>query len=116
MPLVDLSMVEQRYDAVREVLDGATVKDTAIRYGIDRRTLHRWLLRYATEGLAALADKSSKPDRCPHQMAPEIEARIVELCRSHPGWVRARSSASCDATSKSHPRGPRSIAVSCVTA
>jgi transposase-like protein len=61
VPLVDLSMVEQRYDAVREVLDGATVKDTAIRYGIDRRTLHRWLVRYATDGLAALADKSSKP-------------------------------------------------------
>jgi transposase InsO family protein len=79
-------MVEQRYDAVREVLDGATVKDTAIRYGIDRRTLHRWLVRYASEGLAALADKSSRPDRCPHQMAPEIEARIVELRRSHPGW------------------------------
>jgi transposase InsO family protein len=86
VPLVDLSMVEQRYDAVREVLDGATVKDTATRYGVDRRTLHRWLVRYATAGLAALADKSSKPDRCPHQMAPEIEARIVELRRSHPGW------------------------------
>jgi len=65
VPLVDLSMVEQRYDAVREVLEGATVKDTATRYGIDRRTLHRWLVRYATDGLAALADKSSKPDRCP---------------------------------------------------
>ncbi|HET7482790.1 MAG TPA: IS481 family transposase [Actinomycetota bacterium] len=86
MPLVDLSMVEQRYAAVKEVLDGATVKDTATRYGIDRRTLHRWLVRYATEGLAALADKSSKPDRCPHQMAPEIEVRIVELRRNHPGW------------------------------
>ena len=86
MPLVDLSMVEQRYDAVREVLDGASVKDTATRYGVDRRTLHRWLVRYATEGLAALADKSSRPDRCPHQIAPEVEARIVELRRSHPGW------------------------------
>jgi transposase len=86
MPLVDLSMVEQRYDAVREVLDGASVKDTATRYGVDRRTLHRWLVRYAIEGLGALADRSSKPDRCPHQMAPEIEARIVELRRSQPGW------------------------------
>jgi transposase InsO family protein len=84
--LVELSMVEQRYDAVREVLDGATVTDTATRYGVDRRTLHRWLVRYANEGLAALADKSSRPDRCPHQMAPEVEARIVELRRSHPGW------------------------------
>ncbi|MDQ3659610.1 MAG: IS481 family transposase [Actinomycetota bacterium] len=84
--LVELSMVEQRYDAVREVLDGATVTDTATRYGVDRRTPHRWLLRYANEGLAALAEKSSRPDRCPHQMAPQIEARIVELRRSHPGW------------------------------
>jgi transposase InsO family protein len=83
---MELSMVEPRYDAVREVLDGATVKDTATRYGVDRRTLHRWLVRYATEGLAALADKSPKPDRCPHQMAPEIDARIVEMRRSHPGW------------------------------
>lgn len=86
MPLVDLSMVEQRYDAVKEVLDGATVKDTANRYGIDRRTLHRWLVRYATEGLSALANHSSKPDRCPHQMRPEIEARVVEMRRAHPGW------------------------------
>ena len=68
------------------MLDGATVTDVATRYGVDRRTLHRWLVRYASEGLGALADCSSKPDRCPHQMAPEIEARIVELRRAHPGW------------------------------
>jgi len=84
--LVELSMVEQRYDAVREVLDGALVKDVATRYGIDRRTLHRWLVRYANEGLAALADRSSKPDRCPHQTVADVEARIVEMRRTHPGW------------------------------
>ena len=114
MPVVDLSMVEQRYDAVKEVLDGATVKDTATRYGVDRRTLHRWLVRYATDGLAALADKSSKPDRCPHQMAPEIEARIVELRRGHPGWG-PRTIASCVESSSGHRRAPLSIAVWCAT-
>ena len=31
--LVELSMAEQRYDAVRKVLDGATVTDTATRFG-----------------------------------------------------------------------------------
>jgi transposase-like protein len=85
--LVELSMVEQRYLAVREVLDGgAKITDIATRYRVDRRTLHRWLLRYANQGLSALADRSSKPDRCPHQIAPEIEARIVSLRRAHPGW------------------------------
>lgn len=39
VPVVDPSMVEQRYDAESEVLDGAPVKATATRYGIDRRTL-----------------------------------------------------------------------------
>src|SRR5438093_7826036 len=85
--LQELSMVEQRYLAVREVLDtGANVNDVATRYGVNRRTLHRWLVRYANQGLGALADRSSKPDRCPHQISPEVEARIVSLRRAHPGW------------------------------
>jgi transposase InsO family protein len=84
--LTELSVVEQRYLAVREALDGAKITDVATRYGVDRRTVHRWLVRYATEGLGALADRSSRPDRCPHQTVPEIEARIVALRRAHPGW------------------------------
>jgi hypothetical protein len=35
-------MVEQRYDAVREVLDGATVTDVATGYGVDRLTLETY--------------------------------------------------------------------------
>ena len=84
--LTELSVVEQRYLAVREALDGAKITDVAIRYGVDRRTVHRWLVRYATEGLGALADRSSRPDRCPHQMPPRIEAKIVALRRAHPEW------------------------------
>lgn len=80
-------MVEQRYLAVREVLDsGATMIDVAFRYGVDRRTLHRWLVRYANEGLAGLGDRSCKPHRCPHQINAVIEARLVELRREHLGW------------------------------
>jgi len=86
--LAELPVVEQRYLAVREVLDtGASITDVATRYGVDRRTVHRWLVRYANEGLPALADRSCKPDRCPHQITPEVEALIVSLRRAHPGWV-----------------------------
>jgi transposase-like protein len=85
--LVELSMVEQRYLAVREVLDtGATITEVATRDGVDRRTLHRWLVRYANEGLSALVDRSSKPDRCPHQTNTQVEALIVSLRKAHPGW------------------------------
>ncbi len=85
--LLELSMVEQRYQAVREVLDtGATITDVAGRYGVDRRTLHRWLTRYANEGLGGLVDRSHRPARSPLQMAPEVEARLLALRWLHPGW------------------------------
>jgi transposase-like protein len=44
--LVELGLVEQRYKAVLEVLDGAlSVTDVARRYGVGRQTVHRWLRR-----------------------------------------------------------------------
>jgi transposase InsO family protein len=85
--LVELNVVEQRYQAVLEVLnDGAAVSGVARRHGVARQTVHEWLRRYALDGLGGLADHSSKPLSCPHQMAPELEARIVEMRRAHPGW------------------------------
>ena len=85
--LVELGFVEQRYKAVLEVLEGAaSVTDVARRYGVGRQTVHKWLRRYATSGLAGLVDKSSKPDTCPHQMPPHIEAKVLEMRRLHPQW------------------------------
>ena len=84
--LVELGVVEQRYQAVLEVLNGATVTEVAGRYGVVRQTVHGWLRRYGKEGLAGLVDRSSKPQTCPHQMPAEIEVRITELRRAHPSW------------------------------
>ena len=84
--LVELSVVEQRYQAVLEVLGGMSVTDVAGRYGVARQTVHGWLRRYASDGLAGLVDRSSKPDTCPHQTPAVIEVRIVEMRKTHPGW------------------------------
>jgi transposase InsO family protein len=84
--LVELGVVEQRYQAVLEVLGGATVTDVARRYGVARQTVHGWLRRYADQGLVGLVDRSSKPVSCPHQTPAGIEARIVEMRRAHPSW------------------------------
>ena len=68
--LVVLGVVEQRYRAVLEVLeDGAPVTEVARRYGVARQTVHEWLARYGQGGLAGLADRSSRPSWCPHQMS-----------------------------------------------
>ena len=85
--LVELGLVEQRYKAVLEVIEAAaSVTDVAWRYGISRQTVHKWLVRYGAEGLAGLVDKSSKPDACPHQIPPAVEAKVLEMLRVHPEW------------------------------
>ncbi len=64
-------MVEQRYQAVLEVLnEGASVTDVAGRYGVARQTVHGWLRNYAAGGLAGLAHQTSRLLSCRHQMAP----------------------------------------------
>ena len=85
--LVELGLVEQRYRAVSEVFDGASVTDVARRYGVSRQTVHGWLRRYARNGgLGGLADRSSRPDSCPHQMPAEVEAQVIAMRRAHSAW------------------------------
>jgi transposase InsO family protein len=84
--LIELGIMQQRHEAVLEVLSGLAVVEVARRYEVSRQSLHRWLRRYAASGLAGLADRSRRPASCPHQMAPAIEARIVEMRLAHPRW------------------------------
>lgn len=84
--LVELGLVEQRYQAVCEVFAGVPVTEVAVHFGVTRQSVHRWLRHYAAHGLAGLADRSTAPGSCPHQMDVVVEARIVELRRAHPGW------------------------------
>ena len=66
--LVELSVMEQRYRAVLEVVSGVPVTEVAERYGVSRQAVHGWLGRYEREGLAGLADRSHRPGRQPRQM------------------------------------------------
>ncbi len=85
--LQELRMAEQRYRAVWEVLEGASVTEVARRFGVSRQSVHTWLRRYAAEGgLGGLGDHSSRPHSCPHQMSPTVEVAVLELRRVHPVW------------------------------
>jgi transposase len=84
--VVELRLVEQRHQAVLEVFAGVSVTQVALRYGVTRQTVHRWLRRYGSLGLAGLSDTTSRPASCPHQMPPEIEARIITMRVEHPEW------------------------------
>ena len=85
--LVELSVVEQRYQAVLAVIrDGVPVVEVASRFGVSRQAVHRWLRWYEDQGLAGLADRSHRPPRCSHQMDPAIEVWICEARRRNPDW------------------------------
>jgi transposase InsO family protein len=87
MALVERSVVEQRYEAVQQVLrDGIPVTEVAARLGVSRQSVHTWVNRYRADGLEGLADRSHKPASCPHQTAVGVEAAVCELRRQHPRW------------------------------
>jgi transposase len=73
--LVELSVVEQRYQAVMEFLsDRLTVTEVAERFGVSRQIVHRWIRRYEGSGLNGLADRSHRPESCAHQIGAEVES------------------------------------------
>jgi transposase len=84
--LVGLSVVEQPYHAVMEVLAGIPVTEVAARYRVSRQSVHTWVKRYREGGLAGLADRSHRPRSCPRQVDGQIEVLVCELRRTHPGW------------------------------
>jgi Homeodomain-like domain len=64
--LVELGVVEQRYDAVKEVLEAqVTVSKERGMAGVDR---------------------SKRPRSCPHRTPARSEIRLIELRREHPRW------------------------------
>lgn len=85
--LVELSVVEQRYQAVLAVIrDGVPIVQVARRFDVSRQAVHRWLRWYEDQGLAGLVDRSHRPPRCAHQMDPEVEVWVLEARRRNPDW------------------------------
>jgi transposase len=78
--LVELSVVEQRYHAVMEVLSaGAPVVEVAVRYGVSRKTVHAWVRRYRDEGLPGLSDRSHRPHHHPWQLAADCAVTLKRI-------------------------------------
>ena len=66
---------------VERVLDGRPAAHVAAEMGISRATAYKWLARFRAEGVAGLADRSSRPQTSPRRTDPAIEAVIVALRR-----------------------------------
>ena len=67
--------------AVRQVLSGQTPKAVAQAVGVCPRTVRKWVRRYQREGLAGLADRSSRPHRLNQPTPQEVVERIAAFRR-----------------------------------
>src|SRR5690242_12788602 len=64
---------------IERIAAGRPVAHVAAEMGVSRKTADKWWRRWLAEGVAGLEDWSSRPQRCPHQTAENLERRIVRL-------------------------------------
>ena len=63
-----------------------TITDLCKDFGISRKTGHKYLQRYESEGRSGLADRSRRPKSCPFATVEEVESLILKERRKHPTW------------------------------
>lgn len=62
------------------------VAELCERYGVSRKTAYKWIGRYRTGGLPALADRSRSPVHCPHRTEEALVQALLQCRRDHPTW------------------------------
>ena len=62
-------------------IEGWAVAHAAKAQGVSRQCAHRWLARFDEHGMAALADRSSRPRSCRHRTPEDVEQRVLAARR-----------------------------------
>lgn len=62
--------------------------EAAAEHRLSRQTAAKWVRRFKTEGMAGLADRSSRPHRLRQPTSPEFVARVEAMRRER--WTGAR--------------------------
>src|SRR6185503_6633996 len=85
MPWKETGPVLERIRFIEDYLSGFyTITELAVRYGVSRRILHKWLARHDLGGAAGLVDRSRAPLHIPHRTSDQIAAQIIAFRRRFP--------------------------------
>ena len=72
----------RRLEMVQDITErSASAAEAAARHGVSAVTARKWLGRYLAGGQAALLDKSSRPEKSPRAIEPQLALAVVELRR-----------------------------------
>jgi transposase InsO family protein len=63
-----------------------TVTTLCERFGISRKTGHKWINRFKSSGMPGLAEQSRARHRQSHRTSQAIEAKILALKYQYPSW------------------------------
>lgn len=87
MPWNERKSVDLRKEFVVEAAKGVEpLAELCRRFDISRVTGYKWLERFEQEGEPGLADRSRRPQQCPHAIPEARAERILELRREDPRW------------------------------
>jgi len=67
-----------------------TVTELAEHFRVSRKTAHRWLGRFADEGVSGLNERSRAPHRRPRATPAEVVLAVVRAKKAHPTWGPAK--------------------------
>ena len=74
--------VHSRAEMARRVLEkGQTLKMVALAFGVDAKTVRKWVGRFQAEGRAGLEDRSSRPHRLREPTPPQTAQHVIALRR-----------------------------------
>lgn len=72
---------------ISEYLSGArSIAEIARQRGVSRKTVHKWVGRYAEESVTGLEDRSRAPQTHPNAISSELERAILEWKARYPLW------------------------------
>jgi transposase InsO family protein len=66
--------------------ENANIAELCRRFGISRKSGHKWLKRFRKGGEAALEDLSRRPHHSPKQTAEVVRTALLKLRAEHPAW------------------------------
>jgi len=87
MPWKTMDVQDQRVQFVVEASSGMKpISALCAEFGISRPTGYLWMDRYREGGVAAIAERSRRPNRSPHRTASQLELFVIQLRRCYPDW------------------------------
>ena len=87
MPWTETCPMDQRVSLIADWLrNERSVTELAARYGVTRKTVHKWVARYTADPEHGLAEQSRAPHVHGRAREPELREAVLTLRRGHPRW------------------------------